>query len=109
MWGDLIVLNGSPWTKDCGDEKLVVRAGLIKERVAVVVMGKMSFSRDRKVSVGKVHICPGGGVAKCCDCAGAGFEFHCNCGTDRRVLIRAGMREANGVEAEAKCVRSVHD
>ena len=58
MWGiraaQVVVL----WAKECGDEKLVRRAGVVKKRVAGVVRGKMSVAGDGKYSVSKMHVGP---------------------------------------------------
>ena len=61
--------------KECGDQKLVGRAGVVKERVAGVVMGKMSVAGDENYSVSKLHVGPAGGGAKYCACVGARFNF----------------------------------
>ena len=71
MWGVRTVLNVLAWTKECGNEKLVVRVEVVKERVAGVVMGKMSVTGDEKKSVSKLHFVSGGGGAKYCACARA--------------------------------------
>ena len=105
--GGPTVLNGFLWTKECGDEKLVVQAGVVKERVAEVVMGKMSVTGDGKNAVGKLHVGPGLGRAKYCASAKARFKFHCNRGRDNEVLKSAATPGADGVEGEAKWVRSV--
>ena len=51
MWGIRAARDGFLWEKKCGDEKLVGRAGVVKERVAGVVMRKMRFAGDGKYSV----------------------------------------------------------
>ena len=109
MWGIRAARDGFLWANECGDDKLVGRAGVVKERVAGVVMGEMSVAGDGKYSVIELHVGPEGGGAKYCACVGARFQFHCDRGTDQEVLIYAGTPGADGVEGEAKGVRSVHD
>ena len=69
----------------------------------------MSVAGDGKYSVSELHVGSRERGAKYCACAGARLRFHCNRGVDREVLIRAGTPGADGVEGEAKGVRSVHD
>ena len=56
MWGIWAAWGGFLWAKVCGDENLVGRAGVVKERVAGVVMGKMGVAGVGKYSVSKMHI-----------------------------------------------------
>ena len=51
MCGVWATWDGSLWAEECGDEKLVGQAGVVKERVAGGVMGEMSVAGDGKYSV----------------------------------------------------------
>ena len=46
MWGIRAARDGFLCAKECGDEKPVGRAGVVKERVGGVVMGEMSVPGD---------------------------------------------------------------